>query len=95
MARIIQEALVNVRKHSQARSVLVRFAAEDGLWKLVIEDDGRGFEFSGRLSQAELDLSRRGPLVLKERVRSIGGELAIESVPGHGARLEIALPQKA
>ena len=95
VARIIQEALVNVRKHSHARSVLVRFAAEDGLWKLVIEDDGRGFEFSGRLSQAELDLSRRGPLVLKERVRSIGGELAIESVPGHGARLEIALPQKA
>jgi len=95
VARIIQEALVNVRKHSRARSVVVRFAAEDGLWKLVIEDDGRGFEFSGRLSQAELDTSRRGPLVLKERVRSIGGELAIESVPGHGARLEIALPQKA
>ena len=95
VARIIQEALVNVRKHSHARNVLVRFAGEDGLWKLVIEDDGRGFEFSGRLSQAELDLSRRGPLVLKERVRSIGGELAIESVPGHGARLEIALPQKA
>jgi signal transduction histidine kinase len=95
VARIIQEALVNVRKHSHARSVVVRFAAEDGLWKLVIEDDGRGFEFSGRLSQAELDTSRRGPLVLKERVRSLGGQLAIESVPGHGARLEIALPQKA
>ena len=94
VARIIQEALVNVRKHSQARSVVVRFAAEDGLWKLVIEDDGRGFEFSGRLSQVELDTSRRGPLVLKERVRSLGGELAIESVPGHGARLEIALPQR-
>ena len=95
LTRILQEALVNVRKHSHARSVLVRFAAEGGLWKLVIEDDGRGFEFSGRLSQAELDAARRGPMVLKERVRSIGGELAIESVPGHGARLEIALPQKA
>jgi len=35
---------VNVRKHSHARNVLVRFAAEDGLWKLVIEDDGRGFD---------------------------------------------------
>ena len=94
VARIIQEALINVRKHSHARSVLVRFAAEDGLWKLVIEDDGRGFEFSGRLSQAELETAR-GPLVLKERVRSIGGELAIESIPGHGARLEVALPQEA
>jgi signal transduction histidine kinase len=95
VTRIVQEALVNVRKHSHARSVLVRFAAEDGVWKLVIEDDGQGFEFSGRLSQAELDTTRRGPLVLKERVRSIGGELAIESVPGHGARLEIAVPQKS
>ena len=94
LTRILQEALVNVRKHSHARSVLVRFAAEDGLWKLVIEDDGRGFEFSGRLSQAELETAR-GPLVLKERVRSIGGELAIESIPGHGARLEVALPQEA
>ncbi|PYU96678.1 MAG: hypothetical protein DMG25_01240 [Acidobacteria bacterium] len=92
LTRILQEALVNVRKHSHARSVLVRFAAEGGLWKLVIEDDGRGFEFSGRLSQAELETAR-GPLVLKERVRSIGGELAIESIPGHGARLEVALPQ--
>ncbi|PYV24085.1 MAG: hypothetical protein DMG24_12435, partial [Acidobacteria bacterium] len=95
VARIVQEALVNVRKHSHARSVLVRFAGQQGAWKLVIEDDGRGFEFSGRLSQAELDAARRGPLVLKERVRSIGGELAIESVPGHGARLEIAVPSKA
>ncbi len=94
LTRILQEALVNVRKHSHARNVLVRFAAEDGLWKLVIEDDGRGFEFSGRLSQAELETAR-GPLVLKERVRSIGGELAIESIPGHGARLEVALPQEA
>ena len=95
VARIVQEALVNVRKHSHARSVLVRFAGQQGAWKLVIEDDGRGFEFSGRLSQAELNAARRGPLVLKERVRSIGGELAIESVPGHGARLEIAVPSKA
>src|SRR5947199_9951185 len=59
VARIIQEALVNVRKHSHARSVLVRFAAEDGLWNPVIEYDGRGFEFSGLLPQSELDLSRR------------------------------------
>jgi len=85
---------VNVRKHSGARHVLVRFAAQDGTWRLVIDDDGHGFDFSGRLSQAELDAARKGPLVIKERVRSIGGELAIESHPGQGTRLEITLPQK-
>ncbi len=95
VARIVQEALANVRKHSAARNVLVRFASQDGNWKLVIDDDGRGFPFSGRFSQAELDASRKGPLVIKERVRSIGGELAVESIPGRGARLEITLPQKA
>ena len=36
----------------------------------------------------------RGPLVIKERVRVIAGELAIESNPGQGSRLEISVPQK-
>ncbi len=95
IARVLQEALVNVRKHSEARNVLVRFEREDGHCKLVIDDDGRGFEFSGRLSHAQLDAACKGPMVIKERVRSIGGELAVESTPGNGARLEILLPQAA
>ena len=43
LARIVQEALVNVRKHSQARQVLVRMSAKNGSWRMEIEDDGRGF----------------------------------------------------
>jgi signal transduction histidine kinase len=94
LVRIAQEALFNVRKHSLASSVLVRLARAEGHCKLVIEDDGRGFEFSGRLSQAQLEATRKGPRVIKERVRSIGGELVIDSMPGHGARLEISIPQE-
>ena len=94
LARVVQEGLVNVRKHSGARSVYVRFGAQDGLWKLVIDDDGQGFPFIGRLSLAELDDLHRGPTVIKERVRAIGGDLVIESSPGHGSRLEITVPQK-
>ncbi len=94
VARILQEALVNIRKHSGARNVLVRFDAQDGLWKLAIDDDGCGFDFSGRLSQAELDQARKGPVVIKERTRSIEGEITIESVPGRGSRLEIQFPQR-
>ncbi len=89
IGRIVQEALFNVRKHSGARHVLVRFLSQQGLSKLIIEDDGRGFGFSGRLSLAELDAIGEGPRVIKERIRSIGAGLAIESVPGHSARLEI------
>ncbi|MBZ5513485.1 MAG: hypothetical protein LAN62_01315 [Acidobacteriia bacterium] len=94
VARIVQEALANVRKHSEAQKVMVRFDSQNGFWRLVIDDDGRGFDFTGRLTQAELDAARKGPLVIKERVRSIGGELSVESGPGKGARLEITFPQR-
>jgi signal transduction histidine kinase len=95
LVRIVQEALANVRKHSGAQKVLVRFARENGHWKLCVEDDGRGFGFTGRLSSADLEASSKCPLVIKERVRSIGGELMIESVQGSGARLEILVPLTA
>jgi len=95
LARIVQEALANVRKHSGARKVVVRFDGSDGQWKLTIDDDGEGFGFSGRLSLAELDAARLGPLVIKERVRSIGGDLSIDSAPGGGALLEITVPRVA
>lgn len=62
---------------------------------LIIEDDGRGFEFSGRFSHAELEEHRRGPLVIKQRVRAISGELTLISKPGQGARLEIRVPDLA
>jgi signal transduction histidine kinase len=94
VARILQEALVNIRKHSGARNVLVRFESSDRNWILIVDDDGRGFDFSGHLAQDDLDNSRRGPMVIKERVRSIDGELTIDSVPNGGARLEISIPKK-
>jgi len=92
-ARILQEALVNVQKHSGARHVVVRWSTTATGWVLVIDDDGCGFEFSGRLSHDSLDQARRGPRVIKERVRLVKGSLAIESTPGCGARLEIAVPR--
>jgi signal transduction histidine kinase len=92
-ARILQEALVNVRKHSEARHVVVRLGLEKDCLKLSVDDNGRGFAFSGRRSQEELDAARLGPLIIKERVRSLGGALVVESTPGHGARLEISIPR--
>jgi signal transduction histidine kinase len=95
IAGIIREALANVRRHSGAQNVLVRLARQRGAWILTIEDDGRGFEFSGRFSHAELEEFRRGPLVIRQRVRAIEGELTIISKPGQGARLEIKVPDFA
>ncbi len=94
LARIVQEGLVNVRKHSRARQALVRLGVRDDMWTVVIEDDGSGFPFTGRLTQAELDAIGKGPVVIKERVRLIEGDLTVESNPGRGSRLEISVPQK-
>lgn len=92
LARIAQEALVNVRKHSGAKRVIVYMSHGEGKWGLTVEDDGAGFPFSGRITQAHLDSSGRTPAVIRERVRLIQGELTIESNPGHGARIEVSVP---
>jgi signal transduction histidine kinase len=95
LVRIAQEALVNIRKHSRARHVVLRFAVADNHWALTVDDDGDGFEFEGRHSLDDLDTARRGPLVIKERVRVIGGTLTVDSSRGRGSRLEVAVPRNA
>jgi signal transduction histidine kinase len=94
VARIVQEGLVNVRKHSGASHVLVQFDRGNRYWRLTIDDDGRGFPFSGCFSGADLEADGRGPLVIKECVRLIDGELTLESIAGRGSRLVITIPQR-
>jgi len=91
---IVQEALVNIRKHARAAEVLVSFGRHDGYWRLSVSDDGVGFGFEGTLAGTELMKSARGPAIIKERVAEIGGELQLESSPSRGSRLLIKLPQK-
>jgi signal transduction histidine kinase len=93
LARITQEALVNIRKHSGAAHVLVQLLESKGSWELIIEDDGAGFPFNGRLSQSELETLPYAPAVIRERVRLIEGHLTIESRPGRGSRVEIRVAQ--
>jgi signal transduction histidine kinase len=91
--RIVQEGLVNVRKHSGARHALVRLGSNTEKWSLTMEDDGKGFPFEGRYSQQRMDEDGKGPMIIKERVRLIAGELTVESNPGQGTRLEISVPR--
>jgi len=94
VARIVQESLTNVRKHSGATTVIVRFAQLKDKWLLVITDDGRGFDFVGRFSLDDLDEARKGPAVIKQRVRTISGDMTIESAPNRGTCLEITFPKE-
>lgn len=89
--RIAQEALANVRKHARATSVLVQLTFDPAMVRLEIRDDGRGFE----APEALTDLSNEGHFGLmgiRERAWAIGGTLAIQSAPGRGTRLLVAVP---
>ena len=91
--RIVQECLVNVRKHSGARHALVRLASSSDKWNLTVEDDGKGFPFSGRYNSEQMEDAGKGPMIIRERVGLIDGELTVESNPGQGTRLEITVPR--
>ena len=93
LLRIVQEGLVNVRKHSGARHALVRLGATEQKWNLTMEDDGKGFPFSGRYNMQQMAEARKGPMIIRERVGLIAGELTVESNPGQGTRLEITVPR--
>ncbi len=95
LVRIVQEGLVNIRKHAKASHAVVGITRrESGVLLLTISDNGCGFEFEGLVSPEDLANTTKGPMIIKERVHSIGGQLSIESIPGRGSRLEIALPPK-
>jgi signal transduction histidine kinase len=94
LVRIVQEGLANIRKHAQATHAIVTITQAAGALSLTIYDNGRGFDFEGRITPEELTSTSKGPTIIKERVRGIGGRLSIESVPGRGSRLEITLPPK-
>jgi len=83
--RIVQEALSNIRKHSQAKTVRVLLRANDnGHYHVLIEDDGVGFE----QASASSDHGRHiGLSIMQERARHLRGELHIETDQDEGTRV--------
>jgi signal transduction histidine kinase len=89
--RVVQEALVNVCRHSRASRVDVRIASVDSGWRLSIEDNGKGLGFTGRMTHETLAAQQKGPRVIRERAAVLGGELTVES-SSTGTRIDIAFP---
>ncbi|MBI5441968.1 MAG: sensor histidine kinase [Deltaproteobacteria bacterium] len=86
--RVAQEALVNIAKHAEADRVTVSLTESGDSIRVLIADNGRGFD-----PAALVDLERRrwGLITMKERCRAIGGQIRIESAPGHGTRVFIEI----
>jgi signal transduction histidine kinase len=90
--QIYRESLHNVNKHAHASHIVVKLWQNESRVVLVVDDNGEGFSFAGRFTGDELDRLRLGPISIKERTRSVGGVLTVESTPGHGSRLTVEVP---
>jgi GAF domain-containing protein len=80
---VVAEALTNVAKHADALAVHVEVAPADDVLRVCVRDDGRG----------GADLTRGSGLIgLKDRVEALGGRITLQSAPGTGTAVEVALP---
>jgi PAS domain S-box-containing protein len=85
LLRIIQEALVNVRRHSWASHVRVSLREEEDFLTAEVVDDGRGFD-------PELAWGGVGVSAMQERASKLGSDLEIHSEPGGGTRVAVRVP---
>lgn len=87
--RLAQEALVNVRKHADARRVAVALTKSGGGWELMVADDGRGLDPAVALRPRPGHL---GLPAMRERVEAVGGRLDLTSPAAGGTVLTVWLP---
>jgi len=86
--RIIQEQLNNILKHAQASSVSIELNKQREQIRLLVEDDGRGFD--PRMRRDGVGISN-----IMSRALLYNGKVEIDSSPGKGCRLEVILNSKA
>lgn len=85
--RIGQEALTNVAKHAQARRVMITMELADRKARLVIADDGAGFEVA--MLNRHTGRYHWGLAIMRERAEAAGGRMTIDSTPGKGTQIVI------
>jgi signal transduction histidine kinase len=89
LLRIIQEALANVRRHSDAGKVLIHCMSGEEQVCISIEDDGRGFYPAQVAANGGQSY---GLQIMRERAESVGGSLEVDSQPGQGTRVVVRVP---
>ncbi len=86
--RTLQEGLTNVLRHSGAQRVRIQAPVTAGSVRLILEDDGRGFDPAApKPAQNGIGLSS-----IRQRIESLGGRLEVSSGPGRGTRLAVSVP---
>lgn len=87
--RIVQEALSNVLKHSEAKEVILQLNKHDEELVLIIEDFGKGFDAKRQRTEGI------GLRNIESRVQSVKGDLIIDSTPGKGTTLTVTIPMQS
>jgi signal transduction histidine kinase len=90
--RVTQESLANIGKHANASSVNISLAANDGHVRLLIRDDGIGFDpstASTMVTQGHFGLTN-----MRERVEMVGGKLQVVSTPGEGTTIAVEMSRR-
>jgi PAS domain S-box-containing protein len=90
--RVLQEALSNAAKHSGADRVHIRLQVKNRMIRLVVTDNGTGFDVNGELHRND-PMCGYGLKNMRERVEICGGRFRLNSRPGKGTRLELRIPQ--
>ncbi len=85
--RVVQEALHNVAKHAQAKSVNIQMHRENGTVRLLIEDDGQGISKPAGFTGRSFGLAG-----MRERISMLRGTVKVTSAKGKGTRIEVILP---
>jgi signal transduction histidine kinase len=91
--RMVRELLYNVVKHARAKKVKVSVLRDDTLLKVLVEDNGVGFEPS-KIVRDGRRTGGFGLFSIRERLEQLGGKLDIESAPGRGCTAIITVPLK-
>lgn len=91
--RIIQESLNNIKKHANANNIIVSLEDDEDVIKVIIEDDGRGFDTTNLKNDSENINSGFGLFGMQERVSLINGYVNIDSTIGKGTKILVVIPK--
>jgi len=89
--QMVKELVQNIVKHSRARSACIRIAGEGKAVRVTVTDDGEGFD-AAQIGPAGSE-GGFGLFSIRERVKSCGGRIEIDSTPGNGSRVTVVLPK--
>jgi signal transduction histidine kinase/PAS domain-containing protein len=89
--RVVQETITNIARHSAARNVRILFETVDSMIKIMVEDDGIGFNME-HIAVSSDDMRGMGLMGMTERVELMGGQFQISSAPGQGTQVLMHVP---